>query len=100
MARGSDQNYSRWSPEELRRAEATAGRFLEDNAAQIAQTLRAKVTFLEQMIQRLGQKEASLDQRLDCFARVSEIAKLLEEDANNFFDLASQPIVARMLLRK
>ena len=100
MGNDSNRNYSRWSQDDLRKAEATATQFLEDNAEQIAQTLRAKLTFLERMIERLGQKEASLDQRLDSFARVSEIARLLEEDANGFFDLASQPMVARMLSRK
>ena len=100
MGNDSNQNYSRWSQDDLRKAEATATQFLEDNAEQIAQTLRAKLTFLERMIDRLGQKDASLDQRLDSFARVSEIARLLEEDANGFFDLASQPMVARMLSRK
>ncbi len=100
MGHDSNQNYSRWSQDDLRKAEATASQFLEENAQQIAQTLRAKLTFLEHMIERLGQKDASLDQRLDCFARVSEIAQLLEEDANGFFDLASQPMVARLLLRR
>ena len=92
-----DDGYGRWSREELRKAEVTATQFLEENAGQISETLRAKAKFLEGLIQVLGQKRASLDQRLDSFARISEIAQLLKEDADGFFELASQPLVARIL---
>lgn len=95
--RPDDTNYGRWSSEELRKAENTATKFLEDNGTQIAETLRAKVRFLEVLIQRLSSKKTTLDQRLDCFARVSEICDLLQEDADGFFQLASQPVVARIL---
>ena len=56
MGNDSNQNYSRWSQDDLRKAEATATQFLEDNAEQIAQTLRAKLTFLERMIERERQR--------------------------------------------
>lgn len=92
-----DDGYGRWSKEELRKAEVTASQFLQDNANQISQTLHAKAKFLEGLIQVLGQKRSTLDQRLDCFARISEIAQLLKEDADGFFELASQPVVARIL---
>jgi hypothetical protein len=94
----SKDNYARWSKDELRKAEATASHFLEDNAGQISETLRAKAKFLEGLIQTLGNKNTTLDQRLDCFARISEISQLLKEDADGFFELASQPLVARILL--
>ncbi len=93
-----DINYfSRWSREELERAEATAGQFLEDNGPQIAETLRSKIRFVEVLIQRLSSRGTTLDQRLECFARISEIADLLKEDTDGFFELASQPMVARIL---
>ncbi|MFB3827597.1 MAG: hypothetical protein ACE15B_12565 [Bryobacteraceae bacterium] len=88
---------SRWTREEIQKAEATATRFLEENGSQIAETLRAKVRFLEALTNRLASKKTTLDQRLDCFARISEIADLLKEDADGFFSLASQPVVARIL---
>jgi hypothetical protein len=87
----------RWSHEELRAAEATACQFLEDNSGEIADTLRAKVKFLEILIERLERKTTHFEDRLEYFARVSEIARLIEEDANRFFELASQPVVARIL---
>lgn len=98
MNQDSKDNYGRWSKDELRKAEATATQFLEDNAIRISETLRAKARFLDGLIETLGNKKTSLDQRLDSFARISEIAQLLKDDADGFFDLASQPLVARILL--
>ncbi len=89
--------HSRWTKDEIQKAEATATRFLEENGTQIAETLRAKVRFLEALINRLASKKTTLDQRLDCFARIAEISDLLKEDADGFFSLASQPVVARIL---
>lgn len=95
--RPDDNNYARWSNDELRKAENTATKFLEDNGSQIAETLRAKVRFVEMLVEKLRSKKTTLDERLDCFARISEIADLLREDADGFFQLASQPVVARIL---
>jgi hypothetical protein len=90
-------SYSNWSGEELRKAENTAGKFLEDNCAPIAETLRAKLRFLETLTHRLSLKQTSFEDRLEYFARISEIARLIEADADGFFELASQPVVARIL---
>ena len=91
------QDYSKWNKDELRKAEDTAKRFLEENSGQIADTMRAKIKCLEAMVCRLTQKKSSFDQRLDCFARIAEISRLIEEDAEGFFELASQPMIARIL---
>ena len=93
----NDRPYGKWSKEELRNAESTASRFLEENSAQIADTLRAKAKFLETLIQRLALKKTSFEDRLEYLARISEIATLIREDADGFFELASQPVVARIL---
>ena len=92
-----ERHYGKWSKEELIRAETTASDFLEENCGQIAETLRAKIHFLEVLIQRLSQKTTSYDDRLEYFARIGEIAQLIQEDADGFFKLASQPVVARLL---
>src|SRR5215813_1968606 len=89
--------YGKWTSEELRGAESTASQFLDENREQIAETLRAKTKFLETLIQRLAHPKTSFEDRLDYFARISEIARLIEEDADGFFRLASQPMVARIL---
>ncbi len=89
--------YNKWSREELCNAEATACQFLEENCIQISETMRAKVKFLETLLQRLSLKKTSFEDRLEYFARVSEIAALIQDDADGFFELASQPMVARIL---
>lgn len=90
-------HFGKWSKEELRNAESTASRFLSDNSEPIAEAMRAKARFLEALIQRISNPNAGLEERLEYFARISEIAQLIEADANGFFELASQPVVARIL---
>jgi hypothetical protein len=90
-------SYGKWSQDELSKAETTASHFLRENSAQIADTMRAKLRFLETLIQRLSLKGTSFEDRLEYLARISEIARLIESDADGFFELASQPVVARIL---
>ncbi|HWC00406.1 MAG TPA: hypothetical protein VG672_27050 [Bryobacteraceae bacterium] len=59
--------------------------------------MQAKLAFLEQLLGRLAQPEIGLEERLDCFARIGETARLLDEEASAFFDLASQPLLKRLL---
>jgi hypothetical protein len=59
--------------------------------------MRAKTRFLETLIQRVSQPTTSFQDRLEYLARISEIARLIEEDADGFFQLATQPMVARIL---
>jgi hypothetical protein len=89
--------YGKWTREELRTAESTARQFLEDNGTQIADTMRAKAKYLETLIHRVGHPKTTFDDRLEYFARISEIAALIQDDADGFFELASQPMVARIL---
>ena len=87
----------KWTKEELLGAENTARQFLEENATQIADTMRAKSRFLEAMIKRISLPQTSFEDRLEYLARISEIAQLIQQDADGFFELASQPVVARIL---
>jgi hypothetical protein len=87
----------KWTRQEMLNAEATARTFLEENSGQIADTMRAKAKFLETLIQRVGNPQTSFEDRLEFFARISEIAALIQHDADGFFALASQPVVARIL---
>jgi hypothetical protein len=87
----------RWTRQEMLSAEATARTFLEENSGQIADTMRAKAKFLETLLQRVSQPTTSFEDRLEYFARISEIAALIQSDADGFFALASQPVVARIL---
>jgi exonuclease VII small subunit len=96
---GPKINYSKWSEEELQRAEREADRFLNENEGQIRENLEAKLALLGRLVRSLNGQPVSLDERLDCFARIAEAAGALEEDAKGFFSLASEPIVARLLRR-
>lgn len=89
--------YGKWTREELRTAEATAREFLHDNSSQIADTMRAKTKYLETLIHRVALPKTSFEDRLEYFARISEIAELIQNDADGFFALASQPVIARIL---
>jgi hypothetical protein len=89
--------YGKWTKEELLGAESTARQFLQDNSSAIADTMRAKAKYLEALVQRVGHPKTTFDDRLEYFARISEIAALIQQDADGFFQLASQPVVARIL---
>ena len=89
--------YGKWSKEELLSAEATARQFLEEHSGPIAETMRAKARFLERLIQKVGAPQTCFEDRLEHFARISEVAQLIQQDADGFFELASQPVVARLL---
>ncbi len=93
----NQRHYGNWSNEELLNAEATARQFLEENGNQIAETMRAKVRFIETLIQRVALRKTDFHDRLEYLARISEIAQLIQNDADGFFELASQPVVARIL---
>ena len=89
--------YGNWNGQQLRQAEATANRFLEQNSSEIAEPMRIKVRYLENLIQRISLKTTSFEDRLEYLARISEIDGLIQDDADGFFGLASQPAVARIL---
>jgi len=90
-------NYAKWSEQELRRAESVAGRFLLQNEEQIRENFAAKVKTLDELVESLTERDMTLDQRLDCFARIAEVSRALQQDAEGFFSLASEPVVARLL---
>ena len=87
----------KWNADELRSAENTASQFLEENGAQIADAMRAKAKFLEVLLHRVSLRQTALADRLEYLARISEIADLIREDADGFFELASRPMVARIV---
>jgi|SRR5579872_5771711 len=91
-------DYAKWSEPELRRAESVANQFLQDHAEQIRQNFELKIARLQQLVESLD-RHMNFDQRLDCFARIAEAARSLEEDAVGFFGMAAEPVVARLLAK-
>jgi hypothetical protein len=95
--RPHQNDYGRWSEEDLRGAEWVADSFLQENDVQIRANFEAKPHALDELVTRLGQRRMTLDERLDCYARIAEVSGALAEDAQGFFGLASEPVVARLL---
>jgi hypothetical protein len=95
--RPQKNDYGKWNEEELRRAESVADSFLQENDTQIRENFEAKLLALNELVTRLGQRRMTLDERLDCYARIAEVSGALAEAAQGFFGLASEPVVARLL---
>jgi hypothetical protein len=95
--RPQKNDYGKWSEKELRRAESVADTFLQENDARIRENFAAKLHALDEAVTSLGQRRLTLDERLDCYARIAEVSGALAEDARGFFGLASEPLVARLL---
>ncbi len=90
-------DYAKWSEPELRRAESVAERFLRDNVDPIVESLRVKVDQLDGLVEKLHHPGLSLDERLHIFTRIEEISRTLQQDAQGFFRMAAEPVVARIL---
>jgi hypothetical protein len=88
-------DYSRWSDAELARANVTAEQFLTQNRNEISSVLSRQRGILDILLALLQSPNLSLEERLDCFARIAETAESMRECANGFFELGAQPLVAR-----
>ena len=88
-------DYSRWSDSELARANHTAEQFLTENQSEISHVLSRQRGILDVLLALLQRRDLSLEERLDCFARIAETAESMRECANGFFELGAQPLVAR-----
>jgi hypothetical protein len=93
----SSFDFSKWTGSELARAEATAEQFLSEHQLSISQVFARQCVILQRMVALLGVDNLTLEERLDCFARIGEVADGMQRSANGFFNLGSQPLVARML---
>jgi hypothetical protein len=90
-------DYSRWSGAELVRAENAAGEFLSGNHVAICRCFEQQGAVLDRLFAILKQTDLTLQQRLVCFARIAEVSEGMQVCAKGFFDLGSQPVVARVL---
>jgi hypothetical protein len=91
------KSYERHTIPELIKAEENAAAYLEKHGAEIADSMGTKVHLLEALIQRVGTPGLEFGDRLETFADIADAARLLRTDANDFFDLASGPLVARIV---
>jgi hypothetical protein len=88
-------DYSRWSDAELAQANITAEQFLTQYQNEISNVLSRQRGILDVLLALLQRRDLSLEERLDCFARIAETADSMRECANGFFELGAQPLVAR-----
>jgi hypothetical protein len=88
-------DYSRWSDAELARANVTAEQFLTQYQNEISNVLSRQRGILDVLLALLQRRDLSLEERLDCFARIAETAESMRECASGFFELGAQPLVAR-----
>ncbi len=90
-------DYSSWSGAELTRAGNTAEQFLSENHLAIWQSFSRQGAVLERLVSVLKRADLSLEQRLDCFARIAEVSQGVQDTANGFFELGSEPVIALVL---
>lgn len=90
-------DYSTWSGAELAQAESAAQQFLSEHHTAIWESFARQGTVLARLFAMLKAADLTLEQRLDCFARIAEVSQGLQDSANGFFELGSQPVVARTL---
>jgi hypothetical protein len=49
------------------------------------------------LVGMLRKADMTLEEKLDCFARIAEVSEGIQDCARGFFELGSQPLVARVL---
>jgi len=90
-------DYSRWTGPELQRAETTATQFLAEKQQDISRAFSSQCAALETLVGMLRKADMTLEEKLDCFARIAEVSEGIQDCARGFFELGSQPLVARVL---
>lgn len=90
-------DYSRWTGPELLRAETTASQFLAEKQQDISRAFSSQCAALEVLVGMLSKTDMTLEEKLDCFARIGEVSEGIRDCARGFFELGSQPLVARVL---
>src|SRR5437763_1175338 len=90
-------DYSSWPGAELDRAANTASQFLSEKHPDISRAFERQCDVLCRLVAILNQPDLTVEQRLDCFARIAETSEGIRECADGFFELGSEPMVARVL---
>jgi hypothetical protein len=92
-----EKPFHRLTIPELYAAEVKAKAFLQEHSEEVAETMRTKAKVLTSAIECLALPDLPFDERMDMFAKVSELAEMIQSDAHGFFDLAVGPSVARIV---
>lgn len=90
-------DFSKWSPQELQKAELAAVDFLNDNVADIAGTFEKRLTIIKRIVGLLKSEGVSFDQRMMYLSMIEELSNGLGESAREFFEIGCIPSVANLL---
>lgn len=90
-------DFTRWSAQELQKAELAAIEFLNSNIGDIAQTFERRLKLLRQVSDRMKSDTSDFEDRMLCLSMVQELAVGLEQSAREFFEIGCQPRVAVMV---
>jgi len=97
MSMDASFDFSRWTGLELQRAETTATQFLAEKQQDISRAFTSQCAVLDMLVGMLRKDDMTLEEKLDCFARIAEVSEGIQDCARGFFELGSQPLVARVL---
>lgn len=90
-------DFSKWSPQELQKAELAAVDFLNENVADIAGTFEKRLTIIRRIVGLLKTDGVSFEQRMMYLSMIEELSTGLGESAREFFEIGCIPSVAHML---
>ena len=90
-------DFTRWSPQELRKAEAAAMDFLNEHIVEIAQTFEKRLKLIRRVSARMTAEDACFEERMLCLSVIRELSQSLEQSASEFFEIGCQPAVAKLV---
>ena len=90
-------DFTKWSPQELQKAESAAISFLNNNIGEIAETFEKRVRLIRQVSARMKSDGVGFEERMMCLSIIQELSQGLEESAREFFEIGCQPSVAKMM---
>lgn len=90
-------DFTKWSAQELQKAELAAVDFLNDNIVDIAGTFEKRLTIIRRMVGLLKSEGVGFEQRMMYLTMIEELSQGLAESAREFFDIGCVPSVANML---
>lgn len=90
-------DFTKWSPQELQKAELAAVDFLNDNVVDIAGTFEKRLAIIKRIVGLLKTNGVTFEQRMMYLTMIEELSLGLSHSAHEFFDIGCGPSVANML---
>ena len=90
-------DFSSWSTNELRNAEAAAVDFLNANIGQIATTFEKRIKLIRRVTAQMKDDGAGFEERMICLSMIQELSVGIGESAREFFEIGCQPRVANIV---